>query len=144
MENYDHLWAFINPLVPAPAKPKGPGGRPRVSDEQLFRGMMWVLRSGARWKDMPREFGSYQTAHRRFQEWVVAGVFSKAYDVIIEYARSRGLINLEEAFIDGTFSQAKKGERYRADKEGKRQQNHGHLRRKRPAHFIGDHRRQPS
>lgn len=139
MTEYDALWSFIQTCLPTPKPQRGPGGRPRCSDQNLFNGMMHVLRAGCRWKDMPREFGSSATAHRRFQEWTKAKVFERAYVKLIEYARERGHISLAEGFIDGTFSPAKKGRQCWTHKTRKRQQDYGHLRCKRPADSDGRH-----
>lgn len=121
MEQPDLLWSFLKQSIPLPKRPKGPGGRPRFDDEKLFKGIMWILRSGARWKDMPKEFGSGKTAHRRHQEWVKKGVYENCYRRLIEYARDRGHISMAEAFIDGSFSPAKKGQLSWAHKTRKRQ-----------------------
>jgi len=51
-------------------------GRPRQDDRAILKGVLWVLRSGARGKDLPKgDFPPYQTCHRRFQEWVDAEAF---------------------------------------------------------------------
>jgi Putative transposase of IS4/5 family (DUF4096) len=94
---------------------------------------MWLTRSGARWKELPREYGPYQTAHRRYQEWIDAGLIDKLYENTMALAMERGHFDLREGFIDATFAPAKKGGRDRPEDKGKRQQNHGDLRCKRPA-----------
>ena len=57
----DAQWALIAPLLPAP---KGQG-RHRAHDRRTLNGIFWVLRSGARWCDLPGEYGSDSTCHRR-------------------------------------------------------------------------------
>ncbi len=47
----DDQWALIAPLLPPPK----PRGRPRADDRRTINGILWVLRSGARWRDLPRE-----------------------------------------------------------------------------------------
>ena len=82
-------------------------GRPRSNDKELLRGILWVLKSGARWRDLPRnEYPPNQTCHRRFQEWINAGVFQSALGRI---AKDYKDFDLTECFIDGTFASAKKG-----------------------------------
>jgi transposase len=82
-------------------------GRPRQDDRAILKGVLWVLRSGARWKDLPKgEFPPYQTCHRRFQEWVDAGAFQSA---LARLAKDFKDFAMEECFIDGTFASAKKG-----------------------------------
>ncbi|NKC15324.1 MAG: transposase [Gammaproteobacteria bacterium] len=52
-------------------------GRPRCDDRAIPNGILWILRSGARCKDLPEWFPSYHTCHRRFQRWVEGGTLSK-------------------------------------------------------------------
>ena len=59
----DELWALVAPFV---AREPACTGRPRVDDHAALNGVLWVLRAGARWKDLPERFPSYQTCHRRF------------------------------------------------------------------------------
>jgi transposase len=68
-----------------------------------------VLRSGARWKDLPERFPSYQTCHRRFQQWQADGTFERIVFTLGEELRAKGRLDLGEAAIDGSFSSAKKG-----------------------------------
>ncbi len=71
--------------------------------------MLWILRSGARWQDLPERFPPYQTCHRRYQGWVRSGALRDILEVLAEDLRERGQIDLSECFIDGTFIVAKKG-----------------------------------
>ena len=66
------------------------------------------LRSGARWQDLPERFPPYQTCHRRFQQWVRAGVLRAILEALAEDLRTRGEVDLSECFIDATFIVAKK------------------------------------
>ena len=71
--------------------------------------MLWILRTGAPWKDLPPRYPPYQTCHRRFQQWVQSGVFRRIAQELAEDLSERGGIDIREAFIDGTFVPAKKG-----------------------------------
>ncbi|MCK9407823.1 MAG: IS5 family transposase [Bacteroidetes bacterium] len=84
-------------------------GRPRVPDRPVMNGILWVLRTGARWCDMPERFPPYQACHRRFQEWVKAGVFRHILETLAHDLEKRGKFKLAECFIDATFVVAKKG-----------------------------------
>ena len=104
----DEQWSLISDLFPVP--PRDPrGGRPRVDSRQCLEGILWVLRSGARWKDLPRSFPSYVTCWRRFAQWSVSGVWDQAWQRLIKQLDERGQINWNEGFADGTFAAAKKG-----------------------------------
>ncbi len=72
-------------------------------------GILWILRTGARWQDLPDRFPPYQTCHRRFQMWVRDGTLKSVLETLAEDLRTRGKLDLSECFIDGTFVSAKKG-----------------------------------
>jgi hypothetical protein len=67
------------------------------------------MRTGAQWKDMPERYPSYQTCHRRFQEWVKAGAFEEILKALANDLKERGDLDLSECFVDGSFVIAKKG-----------------------------------
>ena len=104
----DERWALISDLLPTP--PVGPrGGRPQADSRSCFEGILWVLRTGARWKDLPESFPSPATCWRRHKAWTEAGVWEKAWRRLLGKLDRRGRIDHEESFADGTFSSAKKG-----------------------------------
>jgi len=84
-------------------------GRPRRAEREVMNGVLWILRSGARWCDLPDRFPPYQTCHRRFQEWVKDRRLRKVLEMLAEDLQVRGKLDLSECFIDGTFVSAKKG-----------------------------------
>jgi transposase len=108
-ELQDAQWDVIAPLLPQAKQPNGSRGRPRCDDREVLNGILWILRSGARWKDLPERFPSYQTCHRRFQQWRESGVLEKILRTLAKDLRDRGKIDVSECFIDGTFAGAKKG-----------------------------------
>jgi transposase len=104
----DEQWALISDLFPSPP-PDPRGGRPRADARRCLEGILWVLRSGARWKDLPRSFPSYVTCWRRFAEWSLSGVWDRAWERLVRQLDEQGQVNWDEGFADGTFSAAKKG-----------------------------------
>ncbi len=104
----DEQWSLIESLFDKPAV-VATRGRPRRSEREVMNGVLWILRSGARWADLPDRFPPYQTCHRRFQEWVKDGRLKKVLETLAEDLLERGKLDLSEAFIDGTFVSAKKG-----------------------------------
>lgn len=104
----EEQWGVIEDLFPTP--PPGPeGGRPRIDSRACFEGVLWVLRTGARWKDLPRSFPSYPTCWRRFVEWTTSGLVDRALERLAAKLDESGRLNWEEGFADGTFASAKKG-----------------------------------
>lgn len=104
----DEQWYLIADLFREPAV--GPsGGRPRVPARPCFEGVLWMLRSGARWKDLPKHFPSPATCWRRLQAWSEAGLWEKAWSRLLRKLDRKGKIARDESFADGTFSSAKKG-----------------------------------
>ena len=104
----DEQWSLISDLFPAP-QPNARGGRPRADDRQCLEGILWVLRSGARWKDLPWSFPSYVTCWRRFVEWSMSGLWERAWLRLLNQLDERGAVDWEQSFADGTFASAKKG-----------------------------------
>jgi transposase len=101
-------WNILAPLFERPTS-LDPRGRKRRESKVLVEGILWILKTGAQWKELPDRYGSYQTVHRRYREWVTRGVFEEVLKRLAQDLESRGGISLEECFIDGTFASAKKG-----------------------------------
>ena len=105
----DSQWDFIEPHIP-PLPVRGDGkGRPWRNSREVLNGILWILRTGAHWSELPDSYPPYQTCHRRFQQWVKQGVIDCILEALAEDLERRGHINLDECFIDGSFSSAKKG-----------------------------------
>jgi transposase len=104
----DEQWSLISDLFPVPT-PDPRGGRPRADVRQCLEGILWVLRSGARWKDLPRSLPSYVTCWRRFVEWSMSGLWERAWLRLLNQLDERGAVDWEQSFADGTFASAKKG-----------------------------------
>lgn len=69
-------WARVAPLLPSKVGDRGRTG----SDNRLFvNGCLWVLRSGAHWRDLPERYGKWKTVHRRFSRWRHAGVWERVF-----------------------------------------------------------------
>lgn len=89
MELTDVQWAVLEPLIPqAPRRADG-RGRPRRANREVLDGIMWVLRTGAQWGDLPGRYPPYQTCHRRFQEWVNDGVLKGVLEALAQDLEAR-------------------------------------------------------
>jgi len=109
MELTNAQWDQIEALLPAdPVRADG-RGRPWSDRRKVLNGALWVLRTGAPWQDLPPRYGPYQTAHRRFQQWVRAGVIERVLLALAAHLQEAGGLDVTECFVDGTFVPAKKG-----------------------------------
>ena len=77
----DEDWAVIAPFLPAE---RGRGCRPAYANRPFFNGMMWILRSGAPWRDLPAEFGKWNSVFQRFRRWCQQGVFDALLETLVE------------------------------------------------------------
>lgn len=78
----DDQWLRLEPFVPGGRK--GRRG-PRSDARRFFDALLWLARSGARWRDMPEDrFGPYQTVKRRYYRWVEQGVFDRIFEAMAD------------------------------------------------------------
>jgi transposase len=101
----DEQWAFIAPLLP----PRAKTGRPRVDDRKVLNGILYVLVTGCRWCDMPRPYGAYQTAWRRFRELQEKGIWHQILQALLDWGYTLGKGKVEAVAVDSTLVEAKKG-----------------------------------
>jgi len=91
----DTKWSIIGPLLER--KRKDPRGRKPKDDRLMLNGVLWILKTGSPWRDLPPEFGPYQTVHRRFIQWARAGTWDQ---VLKELAKDA---DPEAIMIDGSY-----------------------------------------
>lgn len=104
----EEQWKKIEPLLPPP-KASAKGGPKPIGNRPVFEGILWVLRSGARWRDLPSRYPSSSTCWRRLRDWEEQGIWEEAWIALIHELDEQGQLNWMEIFADGTFSPAKKG-----------------------------------
>ena len=104
----DAQWQLIEPILRPKRRADG-RGRPWQDTRAVLNGILWVLGTGAQWRELPKKYPPYQTCHRRFQQWVREGSLERILRVLAEELQARGKLELEEAFIDASFTGAKKG-----------------------------------
>jgi len=75
----DKEWEKLSPLLPSQV---GKQGRPRKNDRLVIEGILWIIRTGAPWRDMPSEFGSWQTVYSRMHNWTLNGTWAKIWSVL--------------------------------------------------------------
>ena len=75
----DDQWERLKPFVPGGRKGKR---GPRSDGQRFLDALLWLARSGGRWRDLPARFGPYQTAKRRYYRWVEQGVFDRMFEAV--------------------------------------------------------------
>ena len=110
MDLTDKQREILASLLPEPPRREDGRGRTWADSRKLLNGMLWVLRTGAQWQDLPGRYGTKSTCHRRFQQWVEAGVFEQILKTLAEGLKERGGLDLSECFVDATFASAKTGD----------------------------------
>ena len=106
----DQLWNRIEPLLPAPpARPKG--GRRRLDYRKVLTGILFVLKTGIQWEQLPQElgYGSGMTCWRRLRDWSVAGVWLSVWAHLHQELGLQDRIDWERALVDSSLVPAKKG-----------------------------------
>ncbi len=109
MDLTDKQWEVISKEIPEHKVRADHRGRPWQNDRKILEGILWILRTGAPWKDLPDRYPPRATCHRRFQAWSRDGTFKKIWHALIRLLDDQGRLDWSEAFIDGSFASAKKG-----------------------------------
>lgn len=90
----DHQWSLIEPHCLG--KPSDPG-RSGIDNRMFIEGVLWIARTGAPWRDLPGEFGKWNTVFRRYRDWVKADVFARIFEAL------SGDPDMEYACVDATL-----------------------------------------
>ena len=101
----DFEWRVIAPLLP-----NKPRGVPRVDDRRVLSGILWVLRTGSPWRDLPECYGPYTTCYNRFNRWRKKGVWDRLMDAVVEaYDGNVQMIDSSSVRVHQHAAGAKKG-----------------------------------
>ncbi|MDG6956594.1 MAG: transposase [Nitrososphaerota archaeon] len=101
----DELWEFVEPLLP----PLASEGRPRADDRRTINAILYVLKTGIPWNDLPEEYGDDVTAWRRLKEREEKGVWKRVMDAMVARGYSTGAVDMDSLSIDSDTIPAKKG-----------------------------------
>jgi transposase len=93
----DEQWARIAPLMPGGCKGKR---GPRTNNRRFMDAILWMARSGARWRDLPERFGDYQVVKRRYYDWVEREVLTGIFKLL------SADVDLEWVSVDATVVRA--------------------------------------
>ena len=96
-------WERLQPFLP-PQKPRT--GRPALDHRTILNGILWVLRTGAPWRDLPERYGKWTTVYSRFQRWRKAGVWNRILKDVQTLVDQDGNVDWEIHFVDSTIVRA--------------------------------------
>jgi transposase len=99
----DAQWTRVEPLLPS-QRPKT--GRPDKDHRLILEAIVWLLRTGAPWRDLPAEFGPWRTVASRFYRWRRQGVFDRLLAETIRRADALGQLNWLAHHVDGSVIRA--------------------------------------
>src|ERR687887_449231 len=98
----DELWELIEPLIPVkPRRFRHPGRKP-LPDRQVLTGILFVLKTGIPWEQLPQELGcgSGMTCWRRLREWQQAGVWQRLHELLLAKLREAERIDWSRVVVD--------------------------------------------
>lgn len=99
----DELWKRIEPLIPKHQSPTSKGGRPPVDDRLALEGILFVLKTGIQWEELPYQFGcSGMTCWRRLRDWQAAGVWDRLHQIVLSELHAVGRLDWSCAAIDSS------------------------------------------
>ena len=99
----DEQWELIQPLIPGSTARTG---RPPNDPRLMLNGILWILGTGAAWRDLPERFGPFQSVHRYLSTWRKNGVFASILESLQIKLDNRGLIDWDLWCVDGSSVRA--------------------------------------
>ncbi len=104
----DELWQLIEPLIPKKKRRFRYPGRKPISDRAALTGILFVLKTGIGWEDLPPEMGcgSGMTCWRRLRDWQKAGVLDKIHKVLLSKLRKADKIDFSRGVVDSSSVRA--------------------------------------
>ena len=97
----DKLWDLIQPLIP-PHPPGPKGGRPPLDDRKVLTGIIFILKTGLPWEDLPQEMGCGcgMTGWNRLRDWQAAGIWDQIHPILLAHLRQADGIDFERFIVD--------------------------------------------
>jgi transposase len=90
----DRSWGLIEPLLPGTSRDRGVTAK---DNRLFFEAVLWKVRVGCPWRDLPLGFGEWNSVFRRFRRWAQRGVFQRIFEVL------SGDPDFEYVLVDGTI-----------------------------------------
>lgn len=86
-------WNLISPMLPPE---NGRNARPSKSNKLMIEGIIWKLRTGCPWRDLPKDFGPWQSVYTRFSRWSKQGIFQNLFEELKDF------LSCEDVALDST------------------------------------------
>lgn len=104
----DELWSIIQVILDELDPPAGTG-RPRTGQREALNGIIYQMRSGVQWNQLPTRFGDDSSVHRTMQRWIARGVFERVWAVLMENCEELGGLDWQWQSADGAMGKARFG-----------------------------------
>jgi putative transposase len=104
----DELWKIICTILDE-LDPPAATGRPRTGQREALNGIIYRMRSGVQWNQLPQRFGDDSSVHRTMQRWIAKGVFERLWAVLIENCEELGAVDWQWQSADGAMGKARFG-----------------------------------
>ena len=99
----DDQWQQLAPLLP---KQKPLTGRTNLDHRTVVNGILWILKTGAPWRDLPERYGKWQTVASRFYRWRKDGIWGQIFAQLQQIKDRDGAIDWQVHYVDGTVIRA--------------------------------------
>ena len=99
----EQQWKRLKPLLPPQ---KAHTGCPAQDHRTIINGILWILRTGAPWRDLPERYGVWSTVSGRFYHWRKLGLWQQLLSTIQSQADADGKLNWDIHFVDGSVIRA--------------------------------------
>jgi len=104
----DELWTIVHSIL-NDLDPPAKTGRPRTGQREALNGIIYQMRSGCQWNQLPARFGDDSSVHRTMQRWIGKGVLERLWAVLIENCQELGGVDWRWQSADGAMGKARFG-----------------------------------
>lgn len=104
----DELWAMIQSIL-SQLDPPAATGRPRTDERAAFNGIVYQMRSGVQWNQLPEKFGDDSSVHRTMQRWIAKGAFQRIWALLVENCEELGGVDWQWQSADAAMGKARFG-----------------------------------
>jgi transposase len=98
----DEAWELLKPMLPDEEEVRA--GRPWTPHRQVIDGVLWMLRTGSPWRDLPSELGSWITTYKRFRRWQLDGTWNEIMEILQIALNDLGMLDDELWCVDSTIN----------------------------------------